>query len=284
MNPSQNTAHTNRRTRYAQMAQETVDLLPGLLAKIPDSPLDGFLYQQTQQPILNPEHCPNLPQTPIRVYDCDSFDSAIKLAQSPPPDGTRDTKHVLVQNLASHKRPGGGWMTGAAAQKESLCYRSSLSLTLKREFYPIPESAVVYSPRVVIMRTGQKAGYNLMKGTEPDALPVVSVISSAALRHPQLDATRKYKFPSDRETMKRKMRSFLRVVAREQHRRLVLGAFGCGAFKTPNKEVAAMWAEVFGEPEFSGGWWESVIFAVMKDAGGTGNFESFKARLDGIIV
>lgn len=181
-------------------------------------------------------------------------------------------------------------MTGAAAQEESLCYRSSLSLTLKPEFYPIPESAVVYSPRVVIMRTSQEAGYKLMRGTEPNALPVVSVISSAALRHPELDATkRKYKFPSEREHMKRKMRSLLRIAVREQHRRLVLGAFGCGAFNNPNKEVAEMWAEVFAEPEFSGGWWESVIFAVMKDVGaggktGNGNFESFKATLDGIMV
>lgn len=172
-------------------------------------------------------------------------------------------------------------MNGATAQEESLCYRSSLSLTLKREFYPIPEAAVVYSPRVVIMRTGQKAGYNLMDLSEPSNLPVVSVISSAALRHPQLDAARRYKFSSDRESMKRKMRSLLRVAVREQHRRLVLGAFGCGAFKNPNKEVAAMWAEVFAEPEFSGGWWESVVFAVM-NAGG--NFETFKERLDGVMV
>lgn len=179
-------------------------------------------------------------------------------------------------------------MTGASAQEESLCYRSSLSVTLKNHFYPMPESAVVHSPKVVIIRTGQKDGSKLMDLSKPETLPVVSVISSAALRHPQLNAAGKYKFPGDRVSMKSKMRSILRVAAWKQHRRLVLGAFGCGAFRNPQEEVATMWAEVFEEPEFSGGWWESVIFAVMKDANevrtGNGNFSAFKSRLEGIMV
>ncbi|KAK2765571.1 hypothetical protein FQN54_008425 [Arachnomyces sp. PD_36] len=278
-------SQSDRRARNAQMAQETINLLPGLLSTIPNSSQDGFLYPSQQQPTLNMKYCPGLPRTPIKVYDCDSFDSAIKLAQRPPPTGTRDTKPVLVQNLASHKRPGGGWLGGSSAQEESLCYRSSLSLTLKKRFYPISEDSAVYSPQVVIMRTGQRDGYKLMDLTQPQALPVVSVVSNAALRHPQLNASGNYRFPSDRVAMKVKMRSILRIAAWKQHRRLVLGAFGCGAFANPNKEVAAMWAEVFAEPEFSGGWWESVIFAVMKDGrGANGNFEVFKSRLEGMMV
>jgi Uncharacterized protein conserved in bacteria (DUF2263) len=48
----------------------------------------------------------------IRVVDGDSFDTAIDLG-----DG------VVVLNMANAKHAGGGWLRGAMAQEEELCYR-----------------------------------------------------------------------------------------------------------------------------------------------------------------
>lgn len=104
-----------------------------------------------------------------------------------------------------------------------------------------------------------------------------------------------YKFAADREAMKGRMRVVLRVAAVNGHRRLVLGALGCGAFRNPRGEVVRCWREVLGEGEFAGGWWERVVFAVMDGGGwgageadvgrdGDGNFGVFWRGLDGLVV
>lgn len=117
---------------------------------------------------------------------------------------------------------------------------------------------------------------------------MVSVVSVAAIRGPAIvrndRGKERYQRSEDREAMKTKMRTVLRIAARNGHRRLVLGALGCGAFGNPREEVVDCWREVFGEEEFGGGWWANVVFAVME--GGTrtgkGNFTAFLEGLDGV--
>ena len=46
----------------------------------------------------------------------------------------------MCLNLASEFAPGGGWLKGAMAQEESIFYRSTYCVSLKREFYPILEN------------------------------------------------------------------------------------------------------------------------------------------------
>ncbi|ODH12615.1 hypothetical protein ACO22_08088 [Paracoccidioides brasiliensis] len=82
------------------------------------------------------------------------------------------------------------------------------------------------------------------------------------------------------------MRIILRLAAWKRHRKIVLGALRCGAVRNPPEEVASCWAEVFAEPEFRGGWWEKVVFAVIDETGlgreGNGNVGIYFRRLDGI--
>lgn len=61
--------------------------------------------------------------------------------------------------------------------------------------------------------------------------------------------------------METKIRQILRVAGLNGHRRLVLGALGCGVFGNPNREVAEMFLRILKEPEFSGGWWKEITFA-----------------------
>jgi hypothetical protein len=42
------------------------------------------------------------------------------------------------------------------------------------------------------------------------------------------------------------------------------------------------WVEVFAETEFTGGWWEEVVFAVLDDGRGPGNLGTFTDVLDGV--
>lgn len=276
----------------AQVASETKSLLPGILLTTPHAPANGQLYKKADLPPLSPEACPHALSTPFRVLNADSIDVALELTRRGRSDhgAGSEEKPVLILNMANAFHSGGGWLGGALAQEEALCYRSSLAFTLKNRFYPIPDNGGLYSPTVVVMRDNMASGHGLLDLARPEQLPVVSVVSVAAVRGPaivkDLDKKEKYRRAEDRDLMKGKMRTILRIAARNKHRRLVLGALGCGAFGNPSGEVVECWREVFQEEEFRGGWWETVVFAVM-DGGiskGLGNYGTFLEGLDGLEV
>jgi len=184
--------------------------------------------------------------------------------------------------------PGGGWLGGAAAQEEALCFRSTLAASLHRRLYPIATRAGLYTRDVIIFRKSISDSHaHMMPETPADTLPVVSVLTVAGVRRPAVNkvgdgAHQKLVFANaaDRSITKDKMRLCLRMAAFRGHAMLVLGALGCGAFKNPPEEVAACWKEVLCEPEFSGGWFKMVWFAVY-DRKNDGNFPIFKEVLDG---
>ena len=136
----------------------------------------------------------------------------------------------------------------------------------------------------------------LVPGVKPADLPVVSVISIAALLHPgkqqvtvpPIEGSAKtrqmevFERDADREMTKDKMRLSLRIAAIHKHRELILGALGCGAFGNPVEDVVDCWLEVLTENEFAGGWWKAIWFAVY-DRQGEGNAEKF-ASLAGLKV
>ena len=276
----------------SQVAAETKTLLPGILLTTPHAPADGKLYKKSDLLQLSINDCPKLTPTPIRVLNADSIDAALDLSsQQLNGNGTaKKVKPVLILNMANAQHSGGGWLHGALAQEEALCYRSSLSFTLKNRFYPIPDDGGIYSPTVVIIRESMASDHDLLDLDRPDDLPVASVVSVAAIRGPavvrDVDGVEKYKHDKDRDLMKLKMRTVLRIAAMNGHRRLILGALGCGAFGNPSEEVVSCWREVFREAEFQGGWWESVVFAVL-DGGKSrdrGNFGTFDRGLTSFEV
>lgn len=279
-----------RSAMLAHTAAETKALLPNLLKKTPQAPAEGALYHPGNLLRLDPRFCPSLPQTAIRVLNVDTIDAAIDFS-TPTVSQLPGKKPVLVLNMANAYHSGGGWLHGALAQEEAMCYRSSLPFTLKYRYYPIPEAGGIYSPTVVVMRQNMTSGHALMDLSKPDDLPVFSCVSVAAIRGPAIEkdaaGKERYKRTSDRETMKEKMRVVLRIAAVRRHRVLVLGALGCGAFANPRAEVVECWKEVFSEGEFQGGWWERIVFAVMESGGmkdGDGNFGVFYKGLDGRMV
>ncbi|KAH8643644.1 hypothetical protein IG631_01107 [Alternaria alternata] len=289
------------------VADETKEALPNVRAQLPPefdvewSCLEDLNHRDSAP--LPADLCPAL-TTPctIQVLDMDSFDAAIQLDPSHTVNqhvtkkrsdtSTEKVTPVAVLNLASERSPGGGWQKGALAQEECLCYRSSLYLSLDRKLYPIPPLSAIYSPNVVIIRESMSRGHKLHSRTCPPDLPAVSVISVAALRQPELsnDGTA-FKSPGVRSHTKKNIRLILRVAARHGHRKLVLGALGCGVFANPPRDVANCFLEVFREPEFQGGWWEKVVFAVMDNVNGPdggkdgkGNFGQFYQVLHGQIT
>ncbi|KAE8352833.1 hypothetical protein BDV28DRAFT_119985 [Aspergillus coremiiformis] len=286
---SNNPTGSNRRAVLSSTAAETKALLPQILAVLPQAPSTGLLRSHDKTPILDPKYSPNL-STQVEVVNGDTFDIAINLARPTGPHNSINPGTICILNMASEKRAGGGWLRGALAQEEELCYRSSLSFTLKLRYYPLGNRDAIYSPTVVVFRENFNAGHKLMDLQKPESLPVVSVVSMAALRRPEVDRNTqppRYQHVADRALMKDKMRLILRIAAYNKHRKLVLGALGCGAFDNPKEEVANCWAEVLEEPEFQG-WWENIVFAVLENtsdlAKSKGNFSVFHTRLHGLRV
>ena len=276
---------STRSTLLAGVASETKSLLPSLLASAPNAPASGYLYCANNLPSLSSHDCPSLPSTRVRVLNADSLDTALLLSKAP------FSKPILVLNMANAKHGGGGWLNGALAQEEAMCYRSSLSFTLKRRYYPIPDLGGIYSPSVLVIRESLASGHDLLELSYPASLPVVSVVSVAAVRDPEVIGGQgkagRYKYAKVRLVMKEKMRVVLRIAAGTGHRSLVLGALGCGAFGNPRGEVVLCWKEVLIEREFSGGWWEQVVFAVMEEGGqkdGEGNYGVFCRELHDLEV
>jgi uncharacterized protein (TIGR02452 family) len=301
-----------------KIADETKAELPNILSQIPAfHAMESTVHDLEDLNALDTNDCPGFELssgngdvgkkgTRIKVFDMDTFDAAINLAPTytasthPSPQQANSTgspnstlKPVAVLNLASERSAGGGWQNGALAQEEALCYRSSLYLSLHKNYYPLPSLSAIYSPSVLIIRDAMARGHTLLvPPAHPSNLPVTSVISVAALRYPALTADAKqFKSEGQRAETKRKIRLTLRVAASMGHTKLVLGALGCGVFGNPPGEVAKCFLEVLREKEFTGGWWEDVVFAIMDNRkgaeggkDGSGNFGEFYRVLDGEVV
>ena len=124
---------------------------------------------------------------------------------------------------------------------------------------------------VVVFRSGPELGYNVWH--EFKYLPVISV---APIRRPKVDESGSdYSFNQEKELMKEKMRTVLRIAANWQHKDLCLGAFGAGpGFRNPVHQLASMWRELlFVESEFQG-MFTNVVFAIEKTSGASGQSES----------
>ncbi len=271
------------RKPLAEVASEMIRCLPGILLTRPDAEPRGILCERGDAPKLDPKHCPNVSPTAIRVVNSDTIDAAIDLMSTSPAP-----KPVCILNMANATIAGGGWKHGALAQEEALFYRTSLSATLRHRYYPLPDEGGIYSPRVLVIRESMKNGHNFMDMTDPKNWPIISVVSVAAICQPDTKVDsgggQRYKFGADAKLMEEKMRVILRMAVKNGHRQIILGAFGCGVFGNPREEVARMWRNVLTEPEFQGGWWQDVVFAVLDDGRGIGNFGEFWQRLDGVHV
>lgn len=181
----------------------------------------------------------------IRIDSLKTFEAAEKLRKEFP--GNR----IAVLNFASAVSPGGGVRNGARAQEESLCRCSTLLPSLEqtwldKEYYArnrnehnrLNTDACIYTPDVIICKTDE----NIPKRLGADQWNNVDVISCAA---PDLRYSNPGKYDSDflyRLFLKR-IDHILHIAAAKNADVMILGAFGCGAFKNDPKLVAKAFRE-----------------------------------------
>lgn len=179
-----------------------------------------------------------------------------------------------VLNLANRQHPGGGVIDGARAQEESLFRRSTLALSLypfdrwhadfaglplRKQAYPLDRNeGSIHSRGVVFFRGREAEGAPFLE--EPFTLDVVTV---PAINRPTLVGPEEI-CPEHAEATKQKMRAILRACFHGGNDAIVLGAFGCGAFRNPPAHIALLFREVFEEPEFRGVFCR-LVFAILDD-------------------
>lgn len=195
----------------------------------------------------------------IRVSQTDTISAARELHLSAP------NAKIAILNMASPLHPGGGVLTGATSQEEFLCTRTTLLPSLKDEFYRLPELGAVWTSDCLVFRDTD--GSNLSKADRF----YVDVVTAPMLRFPELKGGKdgpKSTWADEQalELVLEKMRIVMRAVSSNDVQRVVLGAWGCGAYGNPTKEIARAWRIVLlgnrkgRKEEWKGV--EQVVFAI----------------------
>jgi uncharacterized protein (TIGR02452 family) len=192
-------------------------------------------------------------------------------------DGTFDAR-PLVLNMASPRRPGGGYMNGAGAQEENVFRRSNYSEVLTPDFYRLQPCEGVYSPGVHVFRGPEDAGYPFIP-VETYAFVAVAARANPPVRTVATSGEIVLTQEAEEDTEMR-VRTIFEIAARHGHEHLLLSAFGCGAFRNPPRHMARIFQRVLREPRYAGAF-RTVVFAIIDDhnAGKVdrtmGNFASF---------
>ena len=171
-------------------------------------------------------------ESPCKVYiiPCGSGDVAF--------EPEFDNEKVCILNFASSKHPGGGFMTGAHAQEENLCYHSNLydALCKHEKFYEynnknlnksLYTDGIIYTADVLFFRKR----FNNIVPKLVDVITCAAPNKGAALRSG-------VKSVEIDNTMTRRLEQILKVAIENGAKTLVLGAFGCGVFKNDIEYVA----------------------------------------------
>nr|UMO80357.1 hypothetical protein [Pandoravirus aubagnensis] len=156
-----------------------------------------------------------------------------------------------VLNMASSRRPGGGYKTGAAAQEENIFRRSNYFQSLEDPrridrqrawHYPLGPLCGIYSPSVIVFRGPEDKGYPFLE--QPVRLDFIAVAAIAKPDVHRVENGVQRLSPSDADLMRAKIALILDIALAHGHDSVVLGAFGCGAFGNPPEHVALLFREV----------------------------------------
>ena len=215
-------------------------------------------------------------------YSCvnlDSFSAAIRLADgTPSATGTP----VLVLNFANPVNPGGGVRRGAQAQEEDLCRKSSLILSLESDeaarYYQynrdlrsrLGSDAMLLTPTVEIFR-GDKG--ELLSQTH-----TVAVLTCAA---PMItEGTEGLTQAQYEALLLKRITGMLTCAAAFGYDRLVLGAWGCGAFGNDAALMSDLFYQALRELRFCGmtesDLFREITFAILERSPQQYNYKQFE--------
>jgi uncharacterized protein (TIGR02452 family) len=190
-------------------------------------------------------------------------------------------QRIGVLNFASAKNPGGGFLGGAKAQEESLARSSGLYRSLLRcpDYYgfhrrlrsSLYSDWMIFSPDCPILRTDD--------GNWLEVPFVVSFITSPAPNARALLANAPQDAPKIPAVFRERMSKLLALAAYQGCDALVLGAWGCGAFRNDPQVVAPLFWEHLGPNGLFWGHFKKVLFSVLDTSKTQGIYKAFAQSL-----
>jgi len=171
--------------------------------------------------------------------------------------------------MASDKYAGGGVANGALAQEEDIARRCDIANAYNKISYPLRQFETVIIDKLQILCENETNNYAKLDK------PIESVgLLAPAFRNPKLiekDDYEKYTI-----CMKRKIKILLNAALYAKCENVVLGAWGCGAFHNPPRDVAECFRDVLIKYKYK---FKTVTFAIL-DNKWSNNMEIFKSVLE----
>jgi uncharacterized protein (TIGR02452 family) len=171
-------------------------------------------------------------------------------------------KRPVALNFASARHPGGGFLSGARAQEESLARASALYTCLEgNPMYawheahrnPFYTDYAIYAPDIPAFR--EDSGALLEEPYLCAFITCPAVNARAALER---DSSCQ---PAIRRAMAQRIERVLAIAAAHSHEHLILGAWGCGVFGNDPHEMAMLFHAALSGPYH--GVFAGVVFAVL---------------------
>lgn len=185
--------------------------------------------------------------------------------------GAYKGKKVAVLNYANNHSIGGAPFS-SGAQEESLCRCSTLLpciTAMKDEFYErhikqyqngeidhMGNDDLIYSPDVIVFKTDERTIPVYPQMMKKEDWYHVDVITCAA---PELWRNYQKKPENYEEIISSRIKKILDVAAKENVQVLILGAWGCGAFRNPLEVVGRQFRKLLRNYNF-----ETVEFALAR--------------------
>ena len=199
-------------------------------------------------------------------------------------------KRVCVLNFASATNPGGGVANGSSAQEECICRCTTLYPCLNTEmwnaFYkphrkaanPLYNNDCIYTPNVCVF----KSDTNFPEILPKDEWWNVNILTCAApnLRERLSNAMNPYagdkavKITSAEleKLLTKRIRRIFEIAIANGNEVLILGAFGCGAFRNPPKIVAKVFNTVMQDYLC---YFDTIEYAVYHTEREVSNYDAF---------
>ncbi len=197
----------------------------------------------------------------------------------------RQYQHVGVLNFASARNPGGGFLGGAKAQEESLARSSGLYHSLLRcpDYYSyhrglktcLYSDRMIFSPDCPVLRTD--------RGDWLETPFVVSFITSPAPNARAIQANEPHNLPHIPPTFRERISKLLALAAHHGCDALVLGAWGCGAFRNDPQVVAPLFWEHLGPKGPFWGYFKKVQFSVLDTSKAQTIYHAFATSLAEVL-
>lgn len=169
---------------------------------------------------------------------------------------------TAVLNMANAKIKGGGVKKGSMAQEECL-FRCSNLFTIPDELYPIAIDELIYTHQATFIKNSD---YETIWPMEVDVITIAAPNLNKDHKGNESDEYLDNEYYL--KVMKDKISAMLSAAAENECVNIILGAWGCGAFKNDPNIVAKLFLDELHTERWQ---FTKVIFAVINDRNSVAN-------------